>query len=93
MAMEQKLQDLEKETQAIQERNARVEVDKAWETSRFRIASVMCVTYIIAVSVMYLISAENIFRNALVPTVGYLLSTQSLPALKKWWIKKYFHTP
>ena len=26
---------------------------------------------------------------AVVPAVGYLLSTLSLPFIKKWWIKKY----
>ncbi len=37
--MEEKLQKLEKEVAAIKERNLRVEADKAWETSSFRIFS------------------------------------------------------
>lgn len=88
--MEQKLQDLEKEIMAIKERNMRVGADKAWETSNFRIFSIALITYAIAALVLYLIGTENFLRNALVPTVGYFLSTQSFPAIKKWWIKNNF---
>lgn len=85
--MHNEIQRLEKEIQAIHERNRKVEADKAWETSRFRILSVALVTYTIATIVLYLIGANNFLLSALVPTVGYLLSVQSLPTIKRWWIK------
>jgi len=45
--MEQQLRNLEQEIQTIQQRNARVEVDKAWETSIFRKVSIALLTYIV----------------------------------------------
>lgn len=87
--MEQKIEQLEKNIFDINERNKRVEADKAWETSWFRVACISILTYIFAVIFLYFIHANNIFLNALIPTVGFFLSTQSLPFIKKWWINKF----
>ncbi len=78
--------DIEKEILAIKERNVRVEADKAWERSSVRILSVAAITYIIASLVLYLIGVANFLESALIPTIGYLLSTQSLPVIKRWWV-------
>ena len=78
------------EIAAIKERNRRVETDKAWERSWFRILSITVATYIIASAVMYAIGIANYLLSALIPTIGYFLSTQSLPVIKRWWIKKFF---
>lgn len=67
-----------------------MEADKAWETSIFRVISITAGTYIIAGLVLYAIGNEYPLRNALIPTLGYFLSTQSLPFLKKRWIDKHF---
>ena len=83
---------MEEQLRVIHERNRRVESDKAWETSWFRIGSITAITYIIAVVAMYAIGATNIFRNALIPTIGFFLSVQSLPFLKRWWVKKRWET-
>jgi hypothetical protein len=91
--MEEKIRQLEKEVEAIKQRNLRVEADKAWETSSFRIFSITIITYIIAALVLYFIGAKNFLLNALVPTAGFFLSIQSLPAVKKWWIKKFLERP
>lgn len=87
--MEERIKKLEKEIQEIKERNVRVEADKAWEISSFRIFSIAAITYVIAVIVMYMIGVQNYFLSALIPTIGYYLSTQSLPKVKKQWIRKY----
>lgn len=89
--MEEKIRQLEKEIEAIKQRNLRVEADKAWEMSSFRIFSITVITYIIAVLVLYFIGAKNFLLSALVPALGFFLSIQSLPAVKKWWIKKILH--
>lgn len=81
--------DLEQRIQKIEERNQRVEADKAWEGSAVRIGSIMLVTYIIATGLMVAMGNDNSFRNALIPVVGYFLSTQSLPFLKRSWIGRY----
>ena len=87
--MEERIKKLEKDIVEIKERNVRVEADKAWETSSFRIFSITIITYIVAVLVLYFIGAKNFLLNALVPTVGFFLSIQSLPTVKKWWIRKF----
>ncbi len=86
--MEERIKNLEKEIEIIKARNLRVEADKAWETSYFRVLLISGIIYVIAVKVLYFAGAENYFSNALVPAIGYFLSVQSLPFIKKWWIKK-----
>jgi uncharacterized membrane protein len=83
------IQLIRKELEEIKERNKKVTVDKAWETSLFRKGSIAIVTYIIATIVMYFIGVQDYLQNALIPTVGYILSTLSLPIIKSWWINKY----
>lgn len=77
------------ELAAIKLRNARVERDKAWETSWVRRGFIMTITYVIAASYMHISGLGNALLGACVPTGGYLLSTLSLPVIKQAWIKKY----
>jgi hypothetical protein len=88
--MEERVLKIEKEIVAIKERNLRVEADKAWETSNFRIFSIVCVTYIIASFILYFAGVNNFLLSALVATAGYFLSMQSLPIIKRWWVTKFF---
>ncbi len=80
--------DFEKELEAIQERNARVEADKAWETSLFRKLLVSAITYIVASLALYVIGVSDFYLGAIIPTLGFLLSTLTIPAIKRWWIRK-----
>ena len=80
---------LEEEISTIKARNIRVEADKAWERSGLRIGSITAITYIIAGLVLWTIGSASPWRDALIPTVGYFLSTQSLPAIKAKWIERY----
>jgi hypothetical protein len=72
----------------ILKRNSRVELDKAWEVSRTRRGVIAGITYAVAALFMYQIGVENYLLNACIPTGGYLLSTLSLPWIKRWWLKK-----
>jgi hypothetical protein len=76
-----------KSIEDILKRNSRVELDKAWETSKTRRVLIAGITYITAASFLKLIGNEAYLINALVPVGGYLLSTLSLPFLKTWWIQ------
>lgn len=87
--MEEQIKNLEKEIGEIKQRNLRVEADKAWETSYFRVLLISGIIYIVAVKVLFFIGNNNYFLNALVPPIGYFISVQSLPFIKKWWIKNY----
>lgn len=73
---------------AIHARNKRVEADKAWETSLTRRGSIMLVTYATACLFLWLTDDANPPLHALVPTGGYLLSTLSLPWIKRAWLAR-----
>lgn len=73
----------------LKERNARVEADKAWETSLVRISSIALITYVCAALLMLMIGVPSPFLSALVPVLGYTLSTQSLPFIRSWWVRRY----
>ncbi len=75
--------------QDILERNSRVELDKAWETSKTRRAVIAAITYAVAALFMYRIGVEDFWLNACIPTGGYVLSTLSLPWIKRHWLKYY----
>ena len=80
--------DVEKEIEKIKQRNARVEADKAWETSLTRRAILTMATYIVIVIFLISIDAPNPWFNAAIPAIAFLLSTLTLPFVKEWWIEK-----
>ena len=80
---------IEKDIIDIKKRNLRVEADKAWETSKTRAVFIVIITYIIASLVMWVIGVKDFWLGALIPTVGFYLSTLSLPIIKRWWVNKY----
>lgn len=83
--------DLGKEIKKIQERNKRVELDKAWETSWTRKICIMILTYLIVVIYSYLIKQyDNILLSSLVPVIGFALSTLSLKYIRKVWKRKIY---
>ncbi len=80
--------DLEKEIIQIKERNKRVELDKAWETSWTRKICIMILTYVVVIIYSYVIrNIDNIFLSSLVPVIGFTLSTLSLKLVRKIWEK------
>ena len=83
------MDNLKNEIEKIKERNSRVEADKAWETSFTRMVVVAVSTYIVATLALWVIANEAPFVNALIPSLGFLLSVQSLPIVKRWWVKRY----
>lgn len=81
------MQSLEDRISKIEERNAKVESDKAWEKSLARRTSIACITYITASLTFAFMGTSAPFLQALVPTGGYLLSTLTLRALRQIWAK------
>ncbi|MFA6268372.1 MAG: hypothetical protein WCW13_05525 [archaeon] len=79
-----------KEIDLIKERNARVEIDKAWETSWVRRGIIAILTYLVIVLFFFSAGLPNQFVNALVPTAGFLLSTLSLGVVKKIWLERIY---
>ena len=82
------IKELEKRIKDIEERNKRVEKDKAWETSLLRKILIIILTYIFAVLYLKIADTTNPFFGAVVPCVGFFLSTQTINIIKKKWISK-----
>lgn len=81
------MNEIKQELAAIQERNARVEMDKAWETSWTRRIFIIAITYIFAVIYMKVAGLQNAYLGAAVPATGFLLSTLSIPFVRSIWQK------
>ena len=81
------IQDLEKEILLIKTRNKKVEIDKAWETSWTRKFLLMTFTYLGIGFYLRAINIDKPWLNAIVPSIGFLLSTLTLPYFKKIWEK------
>lgn len=82
------MEELENRLRQIENRNALVEGNKAWETSLIRRLSVASLTYVTVVVYHLIIGAHNVFVISLVPVMGYLLSTLSLQFIRKRFEKK-----
>lgn len=82
-----KMKNTEKRIFAIEQRNRKVELDKAWETSWSRKIIIAILTYITIVLFFFVAELPKPFINSIVPTAGFVLSTLSLPFFRKLWIK------
>ncbi len=81
------MSEIEKRLTAIEQRNKRVELNKAWETSFARKIIITLLTYITIVLFFLIAQLPKPFINSIVPTAGFVLSTLSLPFFKRMWIK------
>ncbi|MFH1590838.1 MAG: hypothetical protein ABIC95_02830 [archaeon] len=82
------IDDLKKDVDHIKARNARVETDKAWETSWTRRIVLFSLTYIVVVILFLAANLPNPFVNALVPALAFVLSTLTMTMFKKMWLQK-----
>jgi len=81
------LEELENRISIIEKRNKNVELNKTWETSYTRRGLLIIFTYLAIALYLKFIVGINPWINAVVPTVGFLLSTLTLPFFKKLWAK------
>ena len=80
--------ELKNEIEKIKERNEKVELNKAWETSWTRKLCICILTYIVVVIYSFLINKiNNIWLSSLVPVIGFTLSTVSLKLVRNLWEK------
>lgn len=73
----------------IEKRNKRVETDKAWESSWTRKLAIAFLTYIVVCIYLKFVVGVDPWINAIVPTIGFLLSTLTLGWIKSYWLQKY----
>ncbi|OGH08301.1 MAG: hypothetical protein A2152_01320 [Candidatus Levybacteria bacterium RBG_16_35_6] len=84
------MEDIERRIKIIEERNSKVEGDKAWETSFFRRFLIALFTYLAIALYLLIIKVENPWINAIVPSIAFLLSTLTLPFFKQIWTKYFY---
>lgn len=81
------METVEQRLQALEERNKKVETDKAWETSWTRKVILLVCTYITIGLYLSAIQIQRPWINAIVPAIGFMISTLSMPFFKKIWLK------
>ncbi len=74
----------------IQERNIRVEADKAWEMSWTRRIIIAVGTYVIIGGYLTILKLEQAWLHAFVPAAAYILSTLGLHYIKLVWLQKIY---
>ena len=76
--------NIEKEINDIKERNKKVELNKAWETSWTRKICIMILTYIVVIIYSYVIRKyDNILLSSLVPVIRIYIIYIILKIYKK----------
>ena len=80
--IQERVSVVENELAAIRNRNHRVESNKAWETSRVRLFSITAITYVTMGLVFLVLGSNRPLIDALIPTMGFFLSTLSLSFLR-----------
>ncbi len=78
---------LEARIQKIEERNAKVDTDKAWERSWTRRITLALFTYLAISLYLSAIEVSRPWLNAIVPAVGFMLSTLTMPFFKHMWLE------
>ncbi|MBI2972085.1 MAG: hypothetical protein HYY37_06705 [Candidatus Aenigmarchaeota archaeon] len=79
------LRKLEERIAHIEERNRKVESDKAWETSYSRRALLVLFTYVAVGAYLHAIGVRDAWLHAIVPAFAFMLSTLTLPFFKRVW--------
>jgi len=87
------IKELTTRIEKIEERNKLVEINKTWETSITRRVILFFLTYLAIGIYLNVIKVDRPWLNAIVPSIGFMLSTLTLPFFKKLWqkyiLKKY----
>ncbi len=80
------MNNLEKRVISLEKRNRKIELNKAWETSTMRRLLLVVLTYI-SIVYMWVIGINKPWLNAVIPSIGFLLSTLTVTFFQKMWIK------
>ena len=82
------MENLEERIQKIEERNARVEADKAWEVSFTRRIILVVLTYVVVGITFMVIDVVKPWMNAIIPASAFVISTLTISFAKTRWLRK-----
>lgn len=82
--------EIEDSINEIKKRNERVEENKAWETSSTRKIILTASIYLMMGLLLTLIKAPDPWLNSLIPAIAFILSTLTLPFIKRWWVNHIY---
>lgn len=82
--------NLEIRVKELEERNKVKDTNKSWEISLTRRLLIALFTYLAVALYFNALGVNNPWLNAIVPSVGFLLSTLTLPFFKALW-QKYIY--
>lgn len=83
------METLEERVQRIEERNKAVELDKKWETSLARRLLIVAFTYVAVGIFLSVIHVERPWLAAIVPALGFTLSTLTMSYFKEIWTRRH----
>jgi len=78
------------EIEKLKESNKKVDTNKAWEISLTRKIFLMFLIYLVVTLTLIATKNPQPFVSALIPSIGFFLSTLSVPFAKNIW-KKYIY--
>jgi hypothetical protein len=81
------MDNLEQRIELIEARNVKVETDKAWEISWTRRVLLTIFTYLAIGLYLVAIKVVHPWINAIVPALGFMISTLTMPWFKSLWVK------
>jgi len=81
------MENWEQRIKKIEERNMKVEADKAWETSFTRRLILMLFSYLVVAIFFQIIGVKNPWINAIVPALAFMIQQLSMPFFKRLWLK------
>ncbi len=84
------LAEIKEKLENIEKRNERVEIEKARETSIFRKVAIAAITYALIALFFWVAELPKPFISAIIPTLGFVISTLSFPFFKDYWLKHKF---
>ena len=84
------MDNLEQKIQQIEERNKKVETDKAWETSWTRRLLLTVFTYLAIGVYLWAIEISLPWLNSIFPAAAFMLSSLTVPFFKRLWLRRKF---
>ena len=80
------MENFEQRIKQIEERNQKVEIDKAWEISWTRRFLLALFTYLAISLYLWAINIPRPWLNGIVPALGFMISTLTMPIFKRVWL-------